>query len=89
MGKQHDLAKKGRAEFVNMKDKSGCTPLMHAAKAGKIDTVRFLIQCGARLDCIDRQGDSAVRMAHLNDHDDVLEILLALTSPTVELVSVT
>eukprot|EP00035_Acanthoeca_spectabilis_P004162 m.99615 g.99615 ORF g.99615 m.99615 type:complete len:104 (-) comp12469_c0_seq2:4596-4907(-) len=97
MGKEHDLAKRGdvnmlqtilpvsklgRAEMVNSKDKRGWTPLMYAAEAGMTEAVKFLIECRANVNCTDKAGVTPVRLAHLNDHDDVLAILLAFTSPT-------
>mmetsp|Transcript_107002 Transcript_107002/g.149157 ORF Transcript_107002/g.149157 Transcript_107002/m.149157 type:complete len:104 (+) Transcript_107002:125-436(+) len=97
MGKEHELAKKGdvntlqnilpvsklgRAEMVNRTDKKGWTPLMHAVNAGKAETVKFLIECRANVGCADKTGTTPVRLAHMNDHDDVLELLLSIASPS-------
>ena len=43
---------------------------------GHLDVVRLLIKHGADLELKDHSGDGALAMAALNDHSNVMELLL-------------
>ncbi len=54
----------------------GWTALMYAARAGAIEAVRALGAAGADLDALDPLGESALTLAIINGHWDVLDTLL-------------
>ncbi|BAY85320.1 ankyrin repeat-containing protein [Calothrix parasitica NIES-267] len=55
-------------------------PLMIAAEKGHIDVVRLLVESGANVDKIEPRydlDDSAVRLAVINEHWDIVEYLIS------------
>lgn len=61
---------------VNVQGKTeGFTPLMMASSEGHIDVVRVLLLNGAKVDTIDRDGDTASKFARENGHMEVLKLL--------------
>ena len=46
--------------FVNAQDKNGKMPLHYAVESGQIDMIRMIIERGARLDCEDGNGETAL-----------------------------
>lgn len=55
----------------------GWTPLMYAASTGKTGAVKLLLDNGAILNAQGPQGESALMMAALGDHEPVVRQLLA------------
>ena len=69
-GKSHNVS------LLEMKDASGCTPLLLAAQHGHVETVAFLVhQFHARLDAMDDNGDSATHWAAYKGSAAVLGLL--------------
>ena len=55
----------------------GWTPLMYAASTGRTDTVKLLLKHGAIVNSPGPQGENALMMAAVGDHDAVVRQLLA------------
>ena len=51
------------------------SPIMHAAYEGYVDIVRFLKNQGVDLSLEDTEGDNALDLAELRNHEDVIKIL--------------
>jgi ankyrin repeat protein len=62
---------------LNLKDQSGRTPLHEAARNGKEEIVRILIDGGARKDIRDNEGKTPYELAKT----DVLKTLLNPRNP--------
>ena len=60
---------------INVKDNIGFTPLALACQAGDIGTVRLLLQHGARVS-YDRDGFTALHIAAVRNHADVVEMMV-------------
>lgn len=63
---------------VNIIDKHGMTPLHHAALAGHLETVQFLVEKGAKTDILDNEGETPLHCAASKGHLDVVERLIQL-----------
>lgn len=67
---------KHNVSLLELKDGSGCTPLLLAAQHGHVETVAFLVhQYHARLDALDDNGDSATHWAAYKGSPSVLGLL--------------
>lgn len=64
---------------------NGWSPLHSAAKSGFLETVRFLVECGANpiLECND--GKTAIQYAAGDNHQDVVSFLLKRSHNTLKL----
>lgn len=83
----HEVARSGASKTIKfllkkypeLKDHvndAGRTPLMEACIAGKIGSMKALIQCKASLSKRDRFGRTVVQLAALHGHDNVMHFLL-------------
>ncbi|WCR54260.1 MAG: Phosphocholine transferase AnkX [Wolbachia endosymbiont of Ctenocephalides orientis wCori] len=72
-GKKLDYA---REEYINAKDKNGNTPLFYAAESGKINVVNRLLDEGAKIDVINKEGFTSLHFAVKNRSLDLLKALL-------------
>ena len=59
-------------------DRYGDTPLNNAAQCSTIELVETLIRCGANVNAINSNGNTAISVALLNDDDDKGDIITAL-----------
>jgi len=62
---------------LEKKDKSGATPLLHAAWGDKLNTFEYLIQCGADFNTENSLGLTCLHGAALFANLDMLDILIA------------
>jgi ankyrin repeat protein len=69
-----DLMQLFRGSDLESTDDDGRTPLIHAAKAGNVETVRQLIDKKANIMATDKNDWSAVHHAAKGDHADVLPL---------------
>lgn len=60
---------------INERSRFGRTPLMWAAMCGQEPTVRYLLEAGADKELLDRDGKSAVDLAKLENHPNVVELI--------------
>ena len=51
-------------------------PLLRAALYGKSEALKTLIECGADKNIIDKQGNTALKLAKKHNHQKIVEILL-------------
>lgn len=65
---------------VNSADSSGITPLMRASLLGRLDFVQDLVNAGADVNYINRDGLIAVGQAAYNGHQEVFDYLFPLTT---------
>ncbi len=63
--------------LVNIPDKNGFTPLHVAAQRGYADLVTVLMNSGANLDALSKNGDSALSNSIFNAHPEVTRLLVA------------
>ena len=56
-------------------DRFGQTPLMQAARTGKTEIVRTLLELGAKIGAKDREGKTALDYAKEKGHAEIAEIL--------------
>lgn len=68
------LMEEGRIA-VNDTDWSCVTPLMVAAAYGDVETVEYLLSCGADVDAVDDDGETAIDWAERNGRTDILLLL--------------
>jgi len=67
-----------RKHLVNFRDYDRRTPLHIAASEGHLHLVKFLIECGARINRSDRWGGSPLDDAYRHKHFDVVEYLRSI-----------
>jgi ankyrin repeat protein len=60
---------------INSKDRYGQTALMIAAKLGRVEVVRFLVQRGADLNVTAKYNLTALMLAVLNGHTEIVRTL--------------
>lgn len=60
---------------VNDKGWKSNTPLMYAAAYGDVETVEYLLSCGADVDAVDDDGETAIDWAERNGRTDILLLL--------------
>ncbi|OTA07286.1 hypothetical protein A9Z42_0082150 [Trichoderma parareesei] len=63
--------------LVNVADRNGMTPLLHAAAAGDLDIVQWLLRNEADVDARDSRGRCALYYALVNKHERIVRDLLA------------
>lgn len=63
--------------LIHTRDSQGKNALHHAAEAGRIETVKFLLEHGSKLKERDNRGWTALHHAVYNDHADVAALLMA------------
>lgn len=61
---------------VNQTDKDGKTPLMYVAEAGDLSNAKALIEAGAILESIDKNGEMALHKAVAARHNHVVDLIL-------------
>ena len=73
-----DTLKALTAAGANLNTQSGplqFSPIMNAAFQGYVDIVRFLKNQGVDLSLEDTEGDDALDLAELRNHEEVIQIL--------------
>ena len=84
----HEAARRGNQDMakfwmetlrvdVNTKGRQGMTPLQFAARSGKVEMVRFLLQYNADLTIADDRGQTPLSAAQANNHIDIAQLLQA------------
>lgn len=68
------LMKEGRIG-VNDKGWKSITPLMVAAAYGDVETVEYLLSCGADVDAVNDDGETAIDRAEKNGQTDIVLLL--------------
>lgn len=68
------LMKEGHVS-VDERGKWDITPLMYAATHGDAETVKYLLSCGADVDAVDDDGETAIDWAERNGRTDILLLL--------------
>ena len=68
------LMKEGHVS-VDERGKLGITPLMYAAAYGDAETVEHLLSCGADVNAVDDDGETAIDWAERNGRTDILLLL--------------
>mmetsp|Transcript_24393 Transcript_24393/g.33603 ORF Transcript_24393/g.33603 Transcript_24393/m.33603 type:complete len:193 (+) Transcript_24393:116-694(+) len=66
---------------IQCKDEDGRSPLHMAAREGKLEGVKYLIQKGAQLDALNDLGWTALHSSSFFGHLDVVAELLAANAP--------
>jgi ankyrin repeat protein len=65
---------------INLANRSGFTPLHHAAEAGSKEVATLLISKGANLTLRNMHGQTPEQTATVSNHPEVAEILRQATS---------
>ena len=73
-----ELVKEHGAELVNKEHWHGNTPIFEAARSGKLDVVKWLLEHGAPADEANEWGDSPINEAAAMGHFDVVRHLADL-----------
>ena len=60
---------------IDLGNKSGFTPLMHAAEYGAIHAATALIEAGADVTRKNRRGHTALQIAQLREDDEMIAVL--------------
>ena len=68
----------GGADVNSVSSYDGLTPLMCAAAFGNLEVVQHLHEKGADLNRFAKRGDTALMMADLKGHDEVVSFLIAV-----------
>lgn len=68
---------KNKSAVVDVRDRQGYTPLHLAASEGKLAIVQQLLTGRAKVDSVNRYGETALMMATYWGHKDVVRVLLA------------
>ena len=72
---------------LNIKNNTGKTPLSLACQTGQIETVRVLLQHGARVSH-DRNGNTPIHIAAEKNHADVVKMMVKEYHWDVNIVSI-
>jgi len=75
-GTLNNLKKLINQGTVNQKNIKGMTPLHYAAREGRLDMVKALINANVKIDEVNRQGQTALHLAALNGRTEVVKALL-------------
>jgi len=54
----------------------GMTPLMRACWYGRMETVKVLLENGASIDAVNKEGKAAMDIAAERGHDEIMVVLL-------------
>ncbi|MCL4361835.1 ankyrin repeat domain-containing protein [Candidatus Dependentiae bacterium] len=73
-GKIEEIIQSGYVN-INVQDITGRTALMWASKFGHVKTVTLLLHSGADVNIKDNYDFTALRLAELNDHEKIIELL--------------
>jgi len=68
---------------INVKDANGRTPLHHAVGYRKQDFIRFAVQKGAHINLVDAYGCTALDLATILQHPEVIGVLELLGAERV------
>ena len=63
-------------KIINSKDQDGFTALLKASEQGRMPEVKYLIENGAKMNVTDNCGHTALHMAAVNKHTDVVKYLM-------------
>merc|ERR1711872_227875 len=70
--------------FLNMKNRSGYSPLMWAVKCGHLATVSYLLTVdGVDLHTTDNKGNTLIEWARVENHGEIEQLLLRAGAPEV------
>jgi ankyrin repeat protein len=61
--------------YLNLSDKYGCTPLMHAAMKGEVELVKLLSEAGADLNLSDKYGSTPLMYAAMRGEVELVKML--------------
>ncbi len=61
---------------MDVLERGGATPLLHASFTGKLDVVRYLLSKGANVNHRDGEGGMALQNAAFNGHVGVVKVLI-------------
>ena len=73
----HHCPYRGQANIEALDEKS-FTPLLTAVAWGKIEAIQCLLDLGAQIDAIDKDGKSGVLLATKLDSVDILKVSILL-----------
>ena len=65
---------------INARTKHNYTPLMFASVYNKAESVKFLIDNGASVDCRNDNGDNALSLARQTEDESVIAILVGASA---------
>ncbi|CAO3622326.1 unnamed protein product [Cunninghamella blakesleeana] len=77
-----DLFQSCKDLIYAMDEDDGTTALIYATCFGHIETVQYLLQCGAPIDDQDNFGWTALMWATVNNHNDIVNLLLSQNAKT-------
>ena len=60
---------------IEASDEDRCTPLIIAAKAGRLEAVQWFLEHGANIDAKDERGKTASDWATTNGHTEIVKLL--------------
>ena len=69
-----------RYMVINARTKHNYTPLMFASVYNKAESVKFLIDNGASVDCRNDNGDNALFLARQTEDESVIAILVGASA---------
>ena len=65
---------------LNLQDNRGWSAMMTAANMGHSEVVQILIEAGANVHLVARDGQTAANLASAGDHQDIMELLNAVST---------